>query len=693
MSVEIDVKSSLKTMRHFKISLTQLVVTAGIVSFILGTVVLLGWYSHNPRLIQINSIFVPMQYNTALCFFLSGAVLILLQIKRKNISGLLGSVVLLIGLITLLEYIFGIDLFLDQLFMEHYITVHTSTPGRMAPNTALCFTLTGFAALYYALFYRQRNMSATIGIVGALIFGLGLVAFTGYFLNMEAAYGWGKLTRMAIHTAAGFIIIGFGYIFLSWSLDKVTTSNLPRWLPLHVLIVGLTFTISIWQAFHVHEMKITALFGSEFASFSDEGILMFGVLMSVALAISIKMIMIARLRIAEALEANKLYREEFEERQRAEDELRESEEKYRTLFERESDAIFISDPDTFKIIEANEATSIMYGYDKDELIGMSCLKFSAEAERSTDASERIREDGKVSVQHRLHRKKDGTIFPVDINGYAITLGDNKVMFAVSKDISERIQAEEDRKKLEIHMRQQQKLESIGTLASGIAHEINNPINGIMNYAQLINDRLDQDSPLKEFAIEIGKETERVAVIVRNLLTFSRDEKETHSPADIQDIVDDTISLVQTIIRHDQITLELDIPDDLPKIRCRSQQIQQVLMNLLTNARDALNERYPEFDEDKIMSIKVRPFEKDNIEWIRMTVEDHGVGIKDDIRDRIFDPFFTTKDRTKGTGLGLSISYGIIEDHNGEMQVESEPGQYTCFHVDLRVNNDWTVEKS
>ncbi|MDP8205265.1 MAG: HAMP domain-containing sensor histidine kinase, partial [Candidatus Electryonea clarkiae] len=185
--------------------------------------------------------------------------------------------------------------------------------------------------------------------------------------------------------------------------------------------------------------------------------------------------------------------------------------------------------------------------------------------------------------------------------------------------------------------------------------------------------------------------ERVSTIVRNLLTFSRAEKETHSPANIQDIVNDTNSLVQAIIKHDQITLELDIPDDLPQIRCRSQQIQQVLMNLLTNARDALNERYPDYDENKLLTIKVRPFERDEIDWIRLTVEDHGIGIPEEIQDRIFDPFFTTKDRATGTGLGLSISYGIIKDHHGEMHVESETGQYTRFHVDLKVNSDWTLD--
>ena len=247
------------------------------------------------------------------------------------------------------------------------------------------------------------------------------------------------------------------------------------------------------------------------------------------------------------------------------------------------------------------------------------------------------------------------------------------------------------KKMEIKLRQQQKIESIGTLAGGVAHEINNPINGIMNYAQLIVDRLDTDNPLSEFAGEIIHETERVAAIVRNLLTFARQEKQTHSPARMADIVEQTLSLILTVFRSDQITLEANVPDDLPKIKCRSQQIRQVIMNLMTNARDALNERYPEYDPDKKLSIISQMFEKDEQKWIRTTVEDHGSGIDPDIQERMFDPFFTTKPRETGTGLGLSISYGIVQDHHGKLHVETEPGQYTRFHLDLPVDNGWELE--
>ena len=265
-------------------------------------------------------------------------------------------------------------------------------------------------------------------------------------------------------------------------------------------------------------------------------------------------------------------------------------------------------------------------------------------------------------------------------------GSLKQKLGIAIDITERVQAEEEKLQMEAHLRQGQKLESIGTLAGGVAHEINIPIMGIMNYAQLIGERLDpSQKQLSEFSAEIIHETKRVAEIVHNLLTFARQEKQSHSPARMADILDGTLILIRTIIKRDQITLEVDVPDDLPKIKCHSQQIQQVVMNLLTNARDALNERYPEYDPDKTIRVTVHPFEKDGRRWLRTIVEDHGGGIPDKIRERIFDPFYTTKDRATGTGLGLSISLGIIQDHHGELTFESEEGQPTRFYLDLPVD--------
>jgi len=286
------------------------------------------------------------------------------------------------------------------------------------------------------------------------------------------------------------------------------------------------------------------------------------------------------------------------------------------------------------------------------------------------------------------RRADDQIRWVFIAGGFEHSGPSARISGIIQDITERKQLEQERAALEVQMRQQQKLESIGTLASGVAHEINNPLTGILNYAQLIQDRLPGDSPLAEFTGEIMHETQRVATIVRNLLTFARNEKQSHSPARIADIVEAVLSLVRAVIRHDQITLQVSVPEDLPQLKCRSQQIQQVIMNLVTNARDALNERYPGHHPDKVLSLETQLLERAERRWIRLTVQDHGTGIAPEVQERMFDPFFTTKGRDKGTGLGLSISHGIVKDHHGQWTVESEPGQFTRMHVDLPVDNGW-----
>ncbi len=253
---------------------------------------------------------------------------------------------------------------------------------------------------------------------------------------------------------------------------------------------------------------------------------------------------------------------------------------------------------------------------------------------------------------------------------------------VFNDITRRIEMEKQKNAMETSIRQHQKLESIGTLASGVAHEINNPVNGIMNYGQLIADSELADEDSKRFAREIISESERISSIVGNLLQFSRQQKEDYNYAHVGDIIKNALMLAKTVIRHDQIKLEVTVPDNLPQIRCRSLQIQQVILNIVNNAKDALNEKYNGYHENKIISIKCRKFQKRNKNWIGITIEDHGNGIDKENSDRIFDPFFTTKGCASGTGLGLSISYGLIHDHGGELFFDTKIGQYTRFYINL-----------
>ena len=255
------------------------------------------------------------------------------------------------------------------------------------------------------------------------------------------------------------------------------------------------------------------------------------------------------------------------------------------------------------------------------------------------------------------------------------------------NITESKIADEEKARLLTQLHQRQKLESIGTLARGVAHEINNPITAILSFAELIQENAVRGEALTDYAGRIIHETNRVATIVQNLLSFARDENQRHSPAAMPDIIETTLSLIRAVLRKDRIELKINIEDFLPPIKCRSQQIQQVLMNLITNARDSLNSKYSPGEKNKILTIHCRKIEKDGKEFIRTSVEDTGNGISEAIHERIFDPFYTTKPRNVGTGLGLSISHGIINDHKGELHFESKEGEYTRFFIDLPVENN------
>ncbi len=252
---------------------------------------------------------------------------------------------------------------------------------------------------------------------------------------------------------------------------------------------------------------------------------------------------------------------------------------------------------------------------------------------------------------------------------------------IAVDATERKRAKSERAALQARSRHQQKLEAIGTLASGVAHEINNPIQSIMNYAQLIRRRTDNEA-LHDYAAEILTEAQRVASIVRNLLSFARQEGEPYADVPVESLVESTLALLGVMLHKEGVQLELALPKDLPLVRCHPQQIQQVLMNLLGNARDALNERYPVAHEDKRVIISARRIEGADGACVRLTIEDHGPGIAPERMDKLFDPFVSAGGGGSGAGFGLAVSHGIVAEHGGTLSAQSELGSHTRFHVEL-----------
>jgi PAS domain S-box-containing protein len=284
----------------------------------------------------------------------------------------------------------------------------------------------------------------------------------------------------------------------------------------------------------------------------------------------------------------------------------------------------------------------------------------------------------------------------EVRWYEVRLGPAELgdrhgkLLSFSTDVTARKHAQAERLSLEAQLRQQQRLESVGTLASGVAHEINNPIQGIMNYAELIAGRTDDVALVEEFAQEILIESDRVATIVRNLLAFSRqDVDEPPELQSVEDLVASTLSLFRAVVTRDGIVLTVDTPAGLARVRCRPQQIQQVIMNLVANARDAVRSLHPNPKDAPAganhISISARAVETDVGAVVRLSVADRGGGVPEHVRARIFDPFFTTKGRDQGTGLGLAVSHGIARDHGGELWFETVAGDGSVFHLDLPVD--------
>lgn len=363
------------------------------------------------------------------------------------------------------------------------------------------------------------------------------------------------------------------------------------------------------------------------------------------------------------------------------DNLENTKTRQKTMISNISDVICIIESDyNIKYISSNVAK--YFGWQPDEINGKSLLSTAHKEDLKVIESEfgKLMKNPMQTIETEYRfRCKDNKYKHIHLTGLnMINNTDLKGILVNFKDI-------EEKKKLEEKIRNQQKLEAIDTLASGIAHEINNPINGIMNYGQVILDSDECDDNIKEISKEIINESKRVSVIVRNLLEFSRKSNNSIEKIDVGKLVGSTLSLTKTLIRKDRILLEVNIEPNLPEINCNSQEIQQVIMNLITNSRDSLNEKYSGYHENKKIEISAVK-SKDDDNKIQIIVKDHGKGITKSLQTRVFEPFFTTKSRSNGTGIGLSISYSIVKDHNGDLKLETLENEYTKFIIELPVKD-------
>ena len=367
----------------------------------------------------------------------------------------------------------------------------------------------------------------------------------------------------------------------------------------------------------------------------------------------------------------------------SEDELKASNEKYRSLFENDPNPIFVIDVESFRILDTNIRAVETYGYSREEFLGLSFLEL-CEPEDARKISS-LAAKSCIFFPNIRHRKKDGSALYVNIHSCPRLHIGRDVIIANIADITERIQ-------VEAQLIQAGKMATLGEMSAGVAHELNQPLNSIRVGCEYFLKVFNRKQPVSEevfrrVANELIAQVERASSIINHLREFGRKSQgEELQYVDINVPIRGVFTVLGQQFKLRQIEVQLELHDDLPPVLGVENRLEQVFLNLIMNARDAIEERRQRDNAEAPPALlKIRSCR--HHENVVVTVSDNGAGIPKGVRDRIFEPFFTTKEVGKGTGLGLSISYGIVRDCGGDIQVESEENVGTTFRLTFPIARD------
>ncbi len=641
----------------------------GIASVVMGALALLGWVTGLRRLASIEPSFIPMSPNAAVAFVLQGVGLIVVGTgaPRKRVAAavlaILPAVVIGLSLLTVADATGLLHMGVDQVVLRIHER-HAGVPfGVMSPITAGTFAVQA-AGLLVLTSTRWRHAAQVAALMATASAWVGAAVVLGYVYQTPLFAG-GSIIPIALTTGIAFLASGIGLVIAAgpdtWPLRSLGGASvravLMRWfLPLTVAILTLGGLLSVYAI----GLK------------AQNPALVTAVVASTAAALAALVVERIAAQIGAAIES-------------VERERRASEERYRTLFDASSDGIFIADIETRALRYANPAASRMLGYAASDLVTMRVADLHPkEALPHVLAEfEALTRKERVVAPDIPCLRKDGTIVYADISAGWVTIDGTPCTAGFFRDVTDRRRAQAERDKLAEQLKTSQKMEAIGSLAGGVAHDFNNLLSVILSCTVFALDSLKDGDPIREDLLEVQRAGERAAALTRQLLAFGRRQVVQPEPLDLNEIAMGTESLLKRVIGA-QVELVQVHPPDIDLVIADQGQLEQIIMNLAINARDAMPEggtltietANVEVDKDSVpMDLAMPPGR-----YVRLSITDTGRGMDAATRARLFEPFFTTKEG--GTGLGLATVYGIVKQTGGGIGVRTEVGVGTTFAIYL-----------
>lgn len=362
--------------------------------------------------------------------------------------------------------------------------------------------------------------------------------------------------------------------------------------------------------------------------------------------------------------------------------LRESEEQYRLLFDRNPHPMWVADYATIRFLAVNEAAIRHYGYSREEFLSMTlaAIRPPEEVPALHEHLRRLAAAPRAPVEQvglRRHRKKDGALIDVEITRSPITFQGREARLVMAVDVTERKRMEVELERQRQVLYQTEKLSAMGQLLAGVAHELNNPLTIIAGHASIL--RQTAPPEIVERAEKISEASKRSTRIVRNFLSLARQRTPEREPTALNQVAREAVELLTYQLRVDDVGVAFDLAEDLPLLWADAHQLHQVMVNLVGNAHHALR------TAPRPRRITIRTHYDAIDGKVSFVVADNGPGIAPEIATQIFEPFFTTKPPGEGTGLGLSLCRGIVEGHGGAIHVETAPDEGASFVVTLPVH--------